>query len=73
MQKLAFQAASILMALTQLSCSRCESELSQFRRSGQTAGYIGLAKTRLLHLLIATALNFVRTAAWLTDIPLAHI
>ncbi len=34
--------------------------------------YIGLAKTRLLHLLIATALNFVRTAAWLADIPLAH-
>ncbi len=34
--------------------------------------YIGLAKTRLLHLLIATALNFARTAAWLADIPLAH-
>ncbi len=34
--------------------------------------YIGLAKTRLLHLLIATALNFVRTAAWLADIPIAQ-
>jgi transposase len=34
--------------------------------------YIGLAKTRLLHLLIATALNVVRTAAWLAEIPLAH-
>ena len=34
--------------------------------------YIGLAKTRLLHLLIATALNFVRTAAWLADSPVAQ-
>jgi transposase len=34
--------------------------------------YVGLAKTRLHHLLLATALNFVRTAAWLADLPLAH-
>jgi transposase len=36
------------------------------------ARYIGLAKTRLQHLLIATALNFVRMAAWLAEIPLAQ-
>ncbi|MGH8132270.1 MAG: IS1182 family transposase [Steroidobacteraceae bacterium] len=34
--------------------------------------YLGLPKTRLHHLLIATALNFVRTAAWFADIPLAR-
>ncbi len=34
--------------------------------------YHGLAKTRLLHLLIATALNFVRVAAWLADTPRAQ-
>jgi transposase len=33
--------------------------------------YRGLAKTRLLHLLIATALNFVRVAAWLAERPRA--
>ena len=34
--------------------------------------YRGLAKTRLLHLLIAAALNFVRAAAWLAEKPLAR-
>ncbi len=34
--------------------------------------YIGLAKTRLLHLLIATALNFHRVAAWLAERPRAQ-
>jgi transposase len=34
--------------------------------------YIGLPKTNLLHLLIATALNMVRIAAWLAEIPLAR-
>jgi len=34
--------------------------------------YRGLAKTRLLHLLIATALNFVRLAAWLAERPRAQ-
>src|SRR5687768_14012829 len=29
--------------------------------------YRGLVKTRLLHLLIATALNVVRVAAWLAE------
>ena len=42
--------------------------LGDLRRSR----YSGLAKTRLLHLLIATALNFVRAAAWLADTPRAH-
>jgi Transposase DDE domain/Transposase domain (DUF772) len=31
--------------------------------------YIGLAKTALSHTLIATALNFQRTAAWLAEVP----
>lgn len=34
--------------------------------------YRGLPKTRLLHLLIAAALNFVRVAAWLAETPHAH-
>jgi transposase len=34
--------------------------------------YVGLPKTRLLHQLIATALNFVRTATWLAETPLAR-
>jgi len=34
--------------------------------------YSGLVKTRLLHLLIATALNVVRTAAWVAAIPRAQ-
>jgi transposase len=34
--------------------------------------YRGLAKTRLLHLLIATALNVLRVAAWLAGRPRAH-
>jgi transposase len=34
--------------------------------------YRGLAKTRLLHLLIATALNVLRVAAWLAERPRAH-
>jgi transposase len=41
---------------------------SDLRRSR----YIGLPKTRLLHLLIATVPNFVRAAAWLADVPLAR-
>jgi transposase len=34
--------------------------------------YIGLVKTRLMHLLLGAALNFMRVAAWLADIPRAH-
>lgn len=33
--------------------------------------YIGLAKTRLHHLLAATALNLIRVGAWLADLPRA--
>jgi len=42
--------------------------ISDLRRSR----YVGLAKTGLLHLLIAAALNFMRVAAWLADVPHAH-
>lgn len=41
------------------------SRTSDLRRSR----YIGLAKTRLMHLLIAAALNFMRIAAWLAETP----
>lgn len=48
-----------------------EGTLSQGTRMGdlRRSRYIGLAKTRLLHLLIAAALNFMRVAAWLAEIP----
>jgi group II intron reverse transcriptase/maturase len=42
--------------------------ISDLRRSR----YVGLAKTGLLHLVIAAALNFIRVAAWLADVPHAH-
>jgi transposase len=42
--------------------------LSDLRRSR----YVGLLKTRLVHLLIAAALNFVRVAAWLAEVPHAR-
>ena len=42
--------------------------ISDLRRSR----YVGLAKTGLLHLLIGAALNFMRVAAWLADVPHAH-
>lgn len=34
--------------------------------------YIGLAKTRLMHFLVAAALNFLRVAAWLMEEPRAR-
>ena len=34
--------------------------------------YRGLVKTRLLHLLIAAAMNFMRVAVWLAEKPLAR-
>lgn len=34
--------------------------------------YIGLVKTRLMHLLLAAAINFRRVAAWLAEIPRAR-
>jgi transposase len=40
------------------------------RRCGlRQCRYIGHAKTRLQHVLTATALNLVRVAAWLEDVP----
>ena len=50
-----------------------EGTLSQaVRRCGlRRARYVGLAKTRLQHLLTAAALNFLRVALWLADTPLA--
>ena len=35
------------------------------------ARYLGEAKTRLQHLLIATALNVIRVVAWCLETPLA--
>jgi transposase len=35
------------------------------------AKYIGAAKTHLQHILTAAAIDFVRVAAWLDDVPLA--
>lgn len=34
--------------------------------------YIGLAKTRLMHILVAAALNFMRVATWLAELPRAQ-
>lgn len=34
--------------------------------------YIGLAKTRLMHFLVAAALTFLRVAAWLAEEPQAR-
>ena len=42
--------------------------ISDMRRSR----YVGEAKTRLLQLLIGAALNFMRVAAWLADVPHAQ-
>ena len=42
------------------------------RRSGmRRSRYIGLDKTHLQNVLIATALNLVRVDAWLDEVPLA--
>jgi len=51
-----------------------EGTLSQGVRLGdlRRSRYLGLPKTRLLHLLLATALNVVRIAAWLAETPLAR-
>jgi len=42
--------------------------ISDLRRSR----YVGFVKTRLLHLLIGAAMNFMRLAAWLADVPHAQ-
>jgi transposase len=48
-----------------------EGTISQGTRTSdlRRSRYIGEAKTGLLHLLIAAALNFMRVAAWLAEIP----
>ncbi len=45
--------------------------LGEGRRMGdlRRSRYIGLDKTRLMHLLLAAAINFMRVAAWLAEIP----
>jgi transposase len=51
-----------------------EGTIAQGTRMGalRRSRYLGLVKTRLMHLLIAAALNFMRVAAWLADIPRAQ-
>jgi len=48
-----------------------EGTISQGTRMGdlRRSRYIGLGKTRLMHLLLAAALNFMRVAAWLAETP----
>ena len=48
-----------------------EGTISQGVHSGglRRSRYIGYAKTRLMHLLVGAALNFVRVAAWLAETP----
>lgn len=50
-----------------------EATLSQgTRRTGlRRSRYKGLAKTHLQHILIATALNFLRLDAWFNEVPIA--
>jgi transposase len=51
-----------------------EGTIAQGSRIGDLhrSRYRGLAKTTLVHILIATALNFLRVAAWLCDRPRAQ-
>lgn len=51
-----------------------EGTIAQGVRRGdlRRSRYRGFAKTRLLHILIGAALNFVRVAAWLAEIPRAQ-
>jgi transposase len=51
-----------------------EGTISQGVHTGdlRRSRYIGLVKTRLMHLFLGAALNFMRVAAWLADRPRAH-
>ena len=51
-----------------------EGTISQGTRTGdlRRARYIGLTKTRLHHLLLATGINLMRVCAWLADMPRSH-
>jgi transposase len=48
-----------------------EGTIAQGTRTGdlRRSRYIGLVKTRLMHLLLAAAINFMRVAAWLAHSP----
>jgi transposase len=48
-----------------------EGTISQGTHTGdlRRSRYIGFVKTRLMHLLLAAALNFMRVAAWLAETP----
>jgi transposase len=48
-----------------------EGTISQGTRMGDVrrSRYIGLGKTRLMHLILAAAINFMRVAAWLAETP----
>jgi transposase len=48
-----------------------EGTISQGTHTGdlRRSRYIGLVKTRLMHVLLAAALNFMRVAAWLAETP----
>lgn len=39
------------------------------RCDGRRTRFIGLKKTALSHVFIATALNLIRVAAWLAEVP----
>jgi len=51
-----------------------EGTISQGTRNSdlRRSRYVGFVKTRLLHLLIGAAMNFMRMAAWLADVPHAQ-
>ena len=51
-----------------------EGTISQGTRSGdlRRSRYIGIVKTRLMHLLLGAAINFMRVAAWLAQTPRSH-
>jgi Transposase DDE domain len=51
-----------------------EATISQGTRSSdlRRSRYVGFGKTRLLHLLIGAAINFMRLAAWVADVPHAR-
>jgi transposase len=52
----------------------CEGTINQGVQMGalRRSRSVGLTKTTLLHLLIGTAMNVVRIAAWLADVPRAR-
>jgi transposase len=51
-----------------------EGTISQGTRTGdlRRSRYIGLTKTTLHHLLLATGINLLRAGAWLADVPLSR-